>query len=62
MKPPAQLSPQLNLPLLKIPATVIPPAKHSELVLALVELLIEAAHAITPFTRDGGVDERETHG
>ena len=61
MKPLPQLSPQLNLPLLNIPATVIPRDKHRELVLALVELLIEAAHAITPYVRDGGVDECETH-
>lgn len=61
MKPPPQMSPQLNLPLLNIPSTVIPPDQHGELVLALVELLIGAAHTITPDMRDGGVDERETH-
>ena len=61
MKPPPPLSSQLNLPLLNIPATMIPPDKHGELVMALVELLIGAAHAITPHMRDGGVDERETH-
>jgi hypothetical protein len=61
MKPPPRLSPQLNLPLLNIPTTLIPPDKHGELVLALVELLIGAAHTITPSKRDGGVDERETH-
>jgi hypothetical protein len=62
MKRTPQLSRQLNLPLLKIPTTVIPPDKHSELVLALVELLIEAAHAITPYVRNnGGADEPETH-
>jgi hypothetical protein len=62
MKPPPHLSPQLHLPLLNIPAIVIPPDKHSELVVALIELLIGAARAITPPMRDGGVDdERETH-
>ncbi len=61
MKPPPALSSQLHLPLLNIPARVIPPDKHDELVLALVELLIRAAHAITPDLRDGGVNERETH-
>jgi hypothetical protein len=60
MLPPA-LSSQLHLPLLNIPATVIPPDKHEELVLALAELLIRTAHAITSHPRDGGVDERETH-
>ena len=62
MKPPPPLSPQLHLPLLRIPATVIPPEKQSELVFALVELLIGATHAITPFRRDGGSDERQAHG
>jgi hypothetical protein len=61
MKPPPPLSPQLGLPLLHIPETVIPADKHEELVLSLVELLIGAAHAITRGRRDGGVDERETH-
>lgn len=61
MKPPPQLSPQLYLPLLNVPETVIPADKHGELVLALVELLIGAAHAITPGRPDGGVDEREAH-
>jgi hypothetical protein len=62
MKPPLRpLSPQLHLPLLDMPATVIPSDKHGELVLALVELLIGAAQANTLPTHDGGVDERETH-
>ncbi|MGQ0737073.1 MAG: hypothetical protein ACT4QD_25925 [Acidobacteriota bacterium] len=61
MKPPPPPSPQFNLPLLNIATTVTPPDKHGELVLALVELLIGAAHAITPSRRDGGVDERTTH-
>lgn len=61
MKPPPPLSPQLHLPLLDMPATMIPPDRQGELVVALVELLIGAARAITPYTRDGGVDERKTH-
>jgi hypothetical protein len=62
MKAPSPLSSQLNLPLLNdIPATVIPPGKHGELVVALVELLIGAAHAMTSHMGDGGVDEHETH-
>ena len=60
MKPPPQMSPQLNLPLLNMPTTVIPPDQHGELVLALVELLIGAAHAMTSHMGDGGVDEHET--
>jgi hypothetical protein len=61
MKPPPHLSPQLHLPLLNIPLTVIPPDEHTELILALVELLLGAARAITPDRRDGGIDERKTH-
>jgi hypothetical protein len=61
MKPLPPLSPQLHLPLLNIPETVIPADRHGELVLALVELLIGAALGITPDRCDGGVDERETH-
>jgi hypothetical protein len=61
MKPPPPLSPQFQLPLLNIPETVIPADTHGHLVLALVELLIAAAHGITPDKCDGGVDERETH-
>jgi hypothetical protein len=62
MKAPPPLSSQLHLPLLNdIPATVIPAGKHGELVLALVELLIGAAHAMTPPRGDGGVDEHETY-
>jgi hypothetical protein len=49
---------QLNLPLLQGPTDVIPSEKHGELVLALVELLIGAAHlGLT----DGGDDASESH-
>ena len=49
---------QLNLQLLQGPTYVIPDNKQAELVLALVELLIGAAH-IGP--TDGGDDESKTH-
>lgn len=49
---------QLNLPLLQGPTYVIPDETQAELVLALVELLLGAAHiGLT----DGGDDESETH-
>ena len=62
MKPPPDLSPQLHLPLLNSPLTVMPPDEHTALILALVELLLGAARTITPDRRNGGIDERETHG
>ena len=48
-------------PLLNLPACVLPNDKQAELVLALVELLVGAAHATVEDMRDGGDDERETH-
>lgn len=59
--PPSRVSLQLNLPLLNLPACVVPNDKQAELVLALVELLVGAAHATVEDMRDGGDDERETH-
>ena len=59
--PPSRVSPQLNLPLLNLPACIVPNDKQAELVLALVELLVSAAHARVEDLRDGGDDERETH-
>lgn len=56
MKSPAPRLPatiQLNLPLLQGPARVVADDKHTELVLALVELLIGAAHV----GRNGGGDD-----
>jgi hypothetical protein len=50
---------QLNLPLLQGPACVVSDDKQAELVLALVELLIGAAHV---GVEDGGDDESEAHG
>jgi len=52
---------QLNLPLLNIPTSVIPEEKRTELVLALVELLVEAAQPPIEQSREGGADEHETH-
>jgi hypothetical protein len=49
---------QLNLPLLQGPTCVVPDDKQAELVLALVELLIGAAHV---GLEDGGDDESEAH-
>ena len=62
MQPPlSRASLQLNLPLLNLSACVVPNDQHVELVLALVELLVSAAHATVEDTRDGGDDEPETH-
>ena len=62
MKPPApRPSLQLNLPLLNLPACVVPTDKQVDLVLALVELLIGAAHVGVGDRKDGGADDRETH-
>ena len=54
MKPPApRRTLQLNLPLLNLPACVVPTDKQADLVLALVELLIGAARiAIGDTPRD----------
>ena len=38
-----QLKPQMNLPLLNMPATTVPNHKQKELALTLMELLINAA-------------------
>jgi len=50
-------SAQLNLPLLNAPASVLPDDKQAELVLALVELLVNAATEQRP--SEGGDDERQ---
>jgi len=47
---------QLNLPLPHAPACLVPPEKEAELVLALVELLVRAAHGDLD---DGGGHESE---
>jgi hypothetical protein len=62
MKPPApRRTLQLNLPLLNLPACVVPTDKQADLVLALVELLIGAARIAIGEMNDGGDDDRETH-
>jgi len=48
---------QLNLPLLNAPASVLPDDKQAELVLALVELLVNAARGQRP--SEGSDDERQ---
>jgi hypothetical protein len=52
---------QLNLPMLSVAPSVLPNETRAELVLALVELLVEAAQPPLEESRDGGVDESETH-
>jgi hypothetical protein len=49
---------QLNLPLPQESTSVVPADRQAELVLALVELLIGAAHV---GVEDGGDDESEAH-
>ena len=49
---------QLNLPLLQGPTRVVPDDKQADLTLALMELLIGAAHVDL---EDGGDDESEAH-
>jgi hypothetical protein len=49
---------QLHLPILQPPASVVPEDTQVELILALVELLIGAAHISL---EDGGDDESEAH-
>ena len=52
---------QLNLPMLSVAPSVLPNETRAALVLALVELLVEAAQSPLEESRDGGVDEYETH-
>jgi hypothetical protein len=52
---------QFNLPLLDRPALSIPQDKQRELALALVELLIDAAHPSTKSQVNGGGDEPEAN-
>ena len=48
------LKPQMNLPLLNVPATTIPNHKQKELTLTLMELLINAASENNPAPRANG--------
>ena len=60
------LYPQMNLPLLNVPATTTPDGQQNELTMALMELLIRAAeeenaHEENEQAGNGGEDESETH-
>jgi hypothetical protein len=55
------LYPQMNLPLLNVPATEIPDDQQKELTIALMELLINAAEEKSEQQENGGKDEFETH-
>ena len=62
MKPSAKsLYPQMNLPLLNVPATATPDEQQNELTIALMELLISAAKEENEQAGNGGEDESETH-
>ena len=52
---------QPNLPMRNVAPSVLPAETRAELVLALVELLVQAAPPPLEESRDGGADERETH-
>lgn len=58
---PSSLTVQLNLPMLSVPASVLPAETRAEVVLALVELLVQAAQPPRAGSRDGGADDDETH-
>ena len=55
------LYPQMNLPLLNVPATEFPDDQQKELTIALMELLINAAEQKNEQQGSGGKDELETH-
>jgi hypothetical protein len=60
------LPPQMNLPLLNVPATVTGDEQPNELTIALMELLISAAEEENAYEENeqagnGGEDESETH-
>ena len=60
------LYPQMNLPLLNVPATTTPVEQPNELTMALMELLIRAAEEENACEENqqagnGGEDESETH-
>jgi hypothetical protein len=52
---------QLNLPMRNVASSVLPAETRAELVLALVELLVQAAQPPLEESCDGGADECETH-
>jgi hypothetical protein len=55
------LYPQMNLPLLSVPATATADEQQNELTIALMELLISAAKEENEQAGNGGEDESETH-
>jgi hypothetical protein len=56
------LSPQMNLPLLDVPATASPDEQQHELTIALVELLISVVEQEeNEQTENGGEGESETY-
>jgi hypothetical protein len=62
MKRPAKApNPQLNLPLLSAPATVMFENDQKNLILALIELLMSAASEGFAAEKNGGADESEAH-
>jgi hypothetical protein len=52
---------QLNLPMLSVPLSALPDGTRTDLVLALVELLVEAASPSLKASREGGADEYKAH-
>lgn len=48
---------QLNLPLRNAPAAVLPNDKQQELILAVAEMLVNAAREVTNHLVSGGNDE-----
>lgn len=52
---------QLHLPMLSAGPSALPDEKRAELVLALVDLLVEAAQASLEAPSKGGADECEAH-
>jgi len=55
------LYPQMNLPLLHVPATATPDAQQNQLTIALMELLISAAEAKSEQPGNGAQHESQTH-
>jgi hypothetical protein len=55
------LYPQMNLPLLSVPATATGDEQQNELTIALMELLISAAKEENERAGNGGEDESKTH-
>ena len=55
------LYPQMNLPLLNVPATATADEQQNELTIALMELLISAAKEENEQAGNGEEDESKTH-